>query len=538
MGDRVLWILEIVGGLALFLYGVEECTRSFRQGFGGRAKAYMAALSRRKPASFLFGVLLSAAAQSSSVATSFALGMTDAGLLSLGGAVVVMMGASAGATFVTLLLSLEIVTFAPLLLALSLIGSHLSGGGILEKWSGLLRSIALLLTGMFLLKLGVGPLTADPETLRLLAAAAGNPLTLGIVAMALTTLLQSSSAVMALALALAGSGVLETSAALPVVLGAHLGSTGTILLASLGGKTNARRLGAATFLYKLAGTGAAVAAAPFLGHLAEGGGTKAALVTTQMGVAWLNALLLFPFSERLEARTTRLFRGGVTRIGEPLYLNDDLVDFPQLALFLLKKEMTRLASALEGFSLLLFRDGPARKEVLQLREGVTALGETCLDYTFRVASPGNDAGLLADQARTSYAMIALKGLTDLLAQGFFLFWQGSFAPLRPMLSEDARWRKLEELLQDVLRLSLRAFVLGDTASSREAQGQKEALEKQAELLRRSLAGREQGTAGETTALLEYLFLAGRIAGSATQVARAEQNEERLPSRKNGENEPL
>lgn len=534
MGDRVLWILEIVGGLALFLYGVEECTRSFRQGFGGRAKAYMAALSRRKPASFLFGVLLSAAAQSSSVATSFALGMTDAGLLSLGGAVVVMMGASAGATFVTLLLSLEIVTFAPLLLALSLIGSHLSGGGILEKWSGLLRSIALLLTGMFLLKLGVGPLTADPETLRLLAAAAGNPLTLGIVAMALTTLLQSSSAVMALA----GSGVLETSAALPVVLGAHLGSTGTILLASLGGKTNARRLGAATFLYKLAGTGAAVAAAPFLGHLAEDGGTKAALVTTQMGVAWLNALLLFPFSERLEALTTRLFRGGVTRIGEPLYLNDDLVDFPQLALFLLKKEMTRLASALEGFSLLLFRDGPARKEVLQLREGVTALGETCLDYTFRVASPGNDAGLLADQARTSYAMIALKGLTDLLAQGFFLFWQGSFAPLRPMLSEDARWRKLEELLQDVLRLSLRAFVLGDTASSREAQGQKEALEKQAELLRRSLAGREQGTAGETTALLEYLFLAGRIAGSATQVARAEQNEERLPSRKNGENEPL
>lgn len=536
MGDRVLWILEIVGGLALFLYGVEECTRSFRQGFGGRAKAYMAALSRRKPASFLFGVLLSAVTQSSSVATSFALGMTDAGLLSLGGAVVVMMGASAGATFVTLLLSLEIVTFAPLLLALALIGSHLGGGGSLEKWIGLLRSIALLLTGMFLLKLGVGPLTADPATLRLLAAA-GNPLMLGIVAMVLTALLQSSSAVMALALALAGSGVLETSAALPVVLGAHLGSTGTILLASLGGKANARRLGAATFLYKLVGTVAAVAMAPFLRHLAESGGTKAALVTTQMGVAWLNALLLFPFSERLEALTTRLAPGGVTRIGEPLYLNDDLVDFPQLALFLLKKEMTRLASALEGFALLLFRDGPARKEVLQLREGVVTLGETCLDYTFRVASPGNDAGLLADQARTSYAMIALKGLTDLLTQGFFLFWQNSFASLRPRLSEEARWRNLEELLQDVLRLSLRAFVLGDIASSRKAQERKDELEKQAELLRRSLAGREQSAVGETTALLEYLFLAGRIAGSATQMARAEQNEERLPNRKNGENEP-
>ncbi|RXM21826.1 Na/Pi cotransporter family protein, partial [Citrobacter sp. AAK_AS5] len=86
----------MLGGLALFLYGLEESTSAFASNFGGQSRELMVRFTRRKPMAFVFGVILAAIAQGSTVATSFAIGFVDVGMLTFAGSVVVMMGVSVG----------------------------------------------------------------------------------------------------------------------------------------------------------------------------------------------------------------------------------------------------------------------------------------------------------------------------------------------------------------------------------------------------------------------------------------------------------
>lgn len=111
--------INVLGGLALFLFGVEQSSQFFRNNLGGESRELMGRFTRKKYQAFTIGVLLSALTQSSTIATSFAVGFVDVGLLSFAGSLIVMMGASLGGTFVSFLLSLNLFAFAPLLFGLS-----------------------------------------------------------------------------------------------------------------------------------------------------------------------------------------------------------------------------------------------------------------------------------------------------------------------------------------------------------------------------------------------------------------------------------
>lgn len=108
-----LGLTLFIGGLALFLHGAQVSTDTFRKGFGGGAKRALARLTAHRPGAFLFGALLAGGTQSSSVATSMAVGLVDAGMLPLADALTVMMGASVGAMGVTFLLGLDWAFFSP-----------------------------------------------------------------------------------------------------------------------------------------------------------------------------------------------------------------------------------------------------------------------------------------------------------------------------------------------------------------------------------------------------------------------------------------
>lgn len=84
--------VNILGGLALFLYGVEQTTVAFGTSFGDKAKELLLRFTQKKPMAFLFGVVLAAVGQGSTLGTAFAVGFVDAGMLSFAGSVVVMMG--------------------------------------------------------------------------------------------------------------------------------------------------------------------------------------------------------------------------------------------------------------------------------------------------------------------------------------------------------------------------------------------------------------------------------------------------------------
>ncbi len=200
MSTHLFSYFNILGGLALFLYGVEKTTAAFGSSFGAGSKDLMVRFTRQKPMAFLFGVALAAIAQGSTVATSFAIGFVDVGMLSFAGSVVVMMGASVGGTFVTFLLSLDIAVISPLLFAVSLLLVRY-GRGKAYRLGTVLQGLSLLLWACSSSNSGFS-LSWRPPVLRPWRPMRENGFLTGIAAFVVTAILQNSSAVMALAVTL------------------------------------------------------------------------------------------------------------------------------------------------------------------------------------------------------------------------------------------------------------------------------------------------------------------------------------------------
>ena len=458
--------INILGGLALFLYGVEETTAAFGSSFGGRSKDLMVRFTRKKPLAFLFGVLLSAVAQGSTVATSFAIGFVDVGMLSFAGSVVVMMGASVGGTFVTFLLSLDIAAFSPLLFAASLLMVRF-GRGKTYRIGNMLQGLSLVLLGMFVLKLGVGPLLSTPGFADLAAHAGANSLLTGLAAFAATAVLQSSSAVMALAVTLATSGALPVTAVLPVIFGAHAGSSVTVLIAGLSGKQNARKLGICTFVYKVLGVLILVPALPWLQDLLSGaaGGLAGKIVLAQVGVTLFNALVFYPFADALARFSGAIAeRTGRKRLAAPVYLDEDLLEIPSLAILLLSKEMIRLANYIEMYCQILFVSGPngnGNKEFQELPGAIRELSEACEEYMYGIHIPSDDDVLRENYSTVSYSMVSFRQMAKILSGELRLLAEAGVGGQLARELGKTTWDELTRVAMTDIRLALRAFALGD-----------------------------------------------------------------------------
>jgi phosphate:Na+ symporter len=456
-------LINILGGLALFLYGVEETTTAFGSSFGGKSKELLVRFTRRKPMAFLFGALLSAVAQGSTVATSFAIGFVDVGMLSFAGSVIVMMGASVGGTFVTFLLSLDIAAFSPLLFAASFLMVRFGKRNV-YRTGYVLQGLSVVLLGMFVLKLGVAPLLRDPRFSGIITSVGNNGLLMGLAAFAATAVLQSSSAVMALAVTLAVSGALPPSAILPVICGAHVGSSVTVLIAGLSGRQNARKLGICTFVYKFFGVLFLLPFFPWLQDflVLSGGGLPAKVVQAQIGVTLFNAFLFYPFADTLARFSARISeRAGGERLGAPIYLDEELTDVPALAVLLLSKEMIRLANYIEMYCQILFLPDQSIKGFEDLPFAIRDLSEACQEYMFKIHVPSDDDALRETYSTVSYSMVSFRQMAKILSGELRLLAEAGVASQFVRELGKKTWEELSRLALNDIRLALRAFALAD-----------------------------------------------------------------------------
>ena len=514
--------INILGGLAVFLYGVEETTAAFGSSFGGRSKDIMVRFTRRKPLAFLFGMVLSAVAQGSTVATSFAIGFVDVGMLSFAGSVVVMMGASVGGTFVTFLLSLDIAAFSPLLFAASLIMIRF-GRGKTYRIGNMLRGLSLVLLGMFILKLGVGPFLATPGFAELASRAGSNGLITGLAAFAATAVLQSSSAVMALSVTLATSGAMPVTAVLPVILGAHAGSSVTVLLAGLSGRQNARKLGISTFVYKVLGVLFLIPALPWLQELlADAPGTLAAkIVLAQVGVTLFNALVFYPLADYLAAFCGAVAeKTGRERLSAPVYLDDDLLDVPSLAILLLSKEMIRLANYIEMYCQILFLPGQDAKGFEELPGAIRELSETCEEYMYGIHIPTDDDVLRESYSKVSYSMVSFRQMAKILSGELRLLAEAGVASQLARELGANTWVELSRVAMTDIRLALRAFALADVDFAAVAGRYEREFENLDRRIRLRL-GADALNRRELAPLLDFLSQIFLLVKTSLEIARGE-----------------
>lgn len=452
-------VLLVCAGLSLFLYAVEDTSRFCRDVLSGSTSAYLVKITSSRTGACLFGVLLSALSQSSVVATSFAVGLVDAGLLPYSGAIVVMMGASAGGMIAMFFVSLNVTAWAPLMLTLSTLLTKTTDGKK-KKIALLLRAISLIFMGMYLLGMGAAPILEQPIVRETITRSAGEPFLLGAIALIATLFLQSSSAVIALALTLIVSGAISFAESVPIVLGTHLGASIPVFLASLNGKPNTRRLGVLVLVFKAVGILLLLPIMPLLTRLIAQAnlpeGVRLALVANFVPIA--NTLLLLPFSESFSRFSQRFFQSGLDKtdaMGSPLYLDPAMMQYPDLALSLLNQEMVRLSIYLQEFMECLLSTNGKGASVEPYIRGLPELGKACMRY---IRALSVDVGSLTSLHYEGllYSLLGLRNLSRVLRKELL-----PVVAIRqdqtPSLDQREEWGSLVPLLQKMSGRVLDAF---------------------------------------------------------------------------------
>ncbi len=246
-------ILELIGGLVLFLYGIQFLGDCLKRVSGGQLEQILAALTSNKWKAALLGMIVTAVIQSSGATIVMCVGFVNSGIMSLSQSVGVILGANVGTTITAWLLSLSGITSDNLLLQMfkpanfapiiGLIGLLMFMGGKKARTKdagSILLAFAILLIGMSSMSSAMAPLADDPQFTGILTMFA-NPF-LGLLAgLAMTAILQSSSASIGILQAIATSGTMAMGTAIPILMGENIGSAITGVISSLGASRNAKR---------------------------------------------------------------------------------------------------------------------------------------------------------------------------------------------------------------------------------------------------------------------------------------------------------
>lgn len=262
----IFGILTMVGGLALFLFGMNAMGQGLEKLSGSRLERILEKMTSNPFKAIMLGALVTAVIQSSSATTVMVVGFVNSGIMRLSQAIGVIMGANIGTTMTSWLLSLTGIqgesifmqllkptSFTPILAIIGIFFIMMSKSSKKKDIGTILMGFAILMFGMETMSSAVAPL-ADNEQFKSILTMFSNPV-LGVIAGAvLTAVIQSSSASVGILQAMCATGAVTYSTALPIIMGQNIGTCVTALLSAIGANKNAKRAALVHLYFNLIGT--------------------------------------------------------------------------------------------------------------------------------------------------------------------------------------------------------------------------------------------------------------------------------------------
>lgn len=259
-------VLSMIGGLAMFLYGMETMGDGLAKTAGGKLEQILEKLTSTPIKGVLLGAAVTAVIQSSSATTVMVVGFVNSGIMKLSQAVGIIMGANVGTTVTSWIVSLAGIesnnillqflkptSFCPILALIGIIMIMFTKDEKKHDIGGILLGFAVLMFGMDTMSNAVKPLADVPEFTGILTMFS-NPL-LGMLAGAiLTAVIQSSSASVGILQALCATGSVTFGTALPIIMGQNIGTCITALISAIGAKKNAKRAAFVHLYFNIIGT--------------------------------------------------------------------------------------------------------------------------------------------------------------------------------------------------------------------------------------------------------------------------------------------
>ena len=393
-------LIQLIGGLGLFLYGMTVMGEGLQKSAGDRMKSIVEALTKNRFMAVFIGMIVTAIIQSSSATTVMVVGLVNAGIMNLTQSVGIIMGADIGTTITAQLVSINLYALAPFSIAIGVIINLSTKDAKIKKYAEILIGFGILFLGMDIMKSACKPLRSyEPFTNLLMRFGSGSPLDTFLAigtGFLVTAVIQSSSATTGIMIALAASGLLSIESAFPVLLGANVGTCVTALLSSIGAKRSAKRAAIMHLTIKIIGT---VTFALLLSNitihlvrlLSDNPARQIAWAHTLFNV--INTMILLPFAPLLVKFVMKIMPGEESEKEQDytLALDDRILETPYIAIDQLKHEiinMGRLAEKSFSTAMTGFIENDIKKigHVFKYEDKIDKMEHEIIEYLVKISN--------------------------------------------------------------------------------------------------------------------------------------------------------
>lgn len=497
MKENLEVVFGLLGGLALFLYGMNSMSDALQKAAGEKMKRILEVLTKNPVMGALAGALVTAVLQSSSATTVMVIGFVSAGLMSLPQGISVIFGANIGTTMTAQIIAFKISDYIFLIIFVGFLISFLSRSERIKNIGLTIFAFGLLFLGIDTMGSVMQPLANSPVFTELFDKVSDIPVLGVLTGTVMTLVVQSSSATIAVLQNFAiqpgadgVSSVIGLTGAIPILLGDNIGTTITAVLASIGQPRNAKRTAAAHCIFNVSGCLLFIwFIRPFAAfiQMISPKGPEVEVISRQIANAHTTfnivmTLIWTPLLFVMVKLVMRLIpdkKEGEGDPAEPVYLDDRLMAQPAAALQLAAKEILHLAF-LVGEQLHLTTGMVRRKEEgqpaagIEQRERLKGLGGKITEYLSGLFSAGV---LTEEQAAQTAGVMYLLGDVERM---------GELCVDVTLAIEDRDRRKTKyskeamkdlekslKVIEDMYGAALQVLTTGDEESARKIRKKKE-----------------------------------------------------------------
>lgn len=349
-------VLNLLGGLALFLFGMNKMSDNLQAVAGNEMRRILKKITNTPFKGVLVGLGITAIIQSSSATSVMIIGLVNAGIMTLQQAVGVVMGANIGTTVTAQLIAFNIGEIAYLFVIVGVLGMLVKRSRKMEQWSQIILGFGLLFIGLSVMSHSVSGLKESQTAMNILSQAAEYPFYAILAGMLFTMVIQSSSAAVGIVIVLANAGLISFEGALYLVYGDNIGTTVTAWLAGLGANNTAKRVALVHSIFNLFGTVVFALLTyfglytVFVNRITPGDVFAGVNIARHIANAHtffnvLNMLVMLPLAGLLAKIATKVIPKDpedLISLGEPKHLNYHLINDSHLAIDQSLKEMREM----------------------------------------------------------------------------------------------------------------------------------------------------------------------------------------------------
>tara|TARA_R110000824_G_C15184458_1_gene674119 strand:+ start:141 stop:1928 length:1788 start_codon:yes stop_codon:yes gene_type:complete len=485
-------MIGLVGGLALFLYGMDHLASALKTLAGARLRRILSNMTRNRIWAALSGAVITGLVQSSSVTTVLVVGFVSAGLMPFAQAIAVIMGANMGSTLTAQIIAFRIEAIAPLFIAIGFAMTMLADRKRFTLIGKAVLGLGLLFFGMGMMSQAMEPLRSFQPFISLMGEMS-NPFMAILVAAAFTALVQSSAATMGIVIVLAGQGLVSLEGGIALIFGANIGTCVTALLGAIGKNRDGVRTAVGHILFNVIGV---VIWLPFIDLLAGvvrgvtmGGDIDNADIAREIANAHsifniANVILMIgfvPLMARMIEKLVPLEKDIEPRLSpEPKYVIHNMDDAPAAAMTLLRNEVMHMGDIVidvvrRGQENLRLPTRARLVTIAELDDGVDSLQDAIAMFAGKMRRTEllpNDISRLQNELAVSNH---LEAIGDLVSEEMVRL-VGEWFDLRHMPSDESlhKMAELYEIAEESLKQAMTAF------SSEDAQAAQRVLDRKAE----------------------------------------------------------